>query len=201
MRDEARWQGCRIGGVGLPVRSTRPLHPSPCLGPLCGSRQEEGESRGPYSASNASSVAIWASISAREAGVSAAALARLGARLGDGGAGFEGEAAGVERAGARPGGHQTASSPHASRCQARSALPRRDRPEPRRPPVRELTQYRNDPRSAARAVRAAGFLRAVHPPGSRRDDRDPRHEIRGPFLRRVVRAHAGVARDLPAQRM
>jgi hypothetical protein len=48
-------------------------------------------------------------------------------------------------------------------------------------------------KSAARAVRAARFLRAVHPPCSGWNDGDARDHIFGPFLGGLVRAHAGVA--------
>src|SRR5271157_4793248 len=54
------------GLVRLECRFDRQGNPSPC--PL---RQGVRSSRGPYSASNASSIFIWASISSREAGVSA----------------------------------------------------------------------------------------------------------------------------------
>jgi hypothetical protein len=47
-------------------------------------------------------------------------------------------------------------------------------------------------KSAARAVRAAAFLRAVHPPCSGWNDGDARNHICGPFLGGFVRAHAGV---------
>src|ERR1700721_684181 len=58
-------------------------------------------------------------------------------------------------------------------------------------------------KSAARAVRAAAFLRAVHPPCSGWNYGDARDHICGPFLGGIVRAHAGVAGEhlaLPLQR-
>src|ERR1700722_1976827 len=48
-------------------------------------------------------------------------------------------------------------------------------------------------KSAARAVRAAAFLRAVHPPCSGWNDGDARDHICRPFLGGFVPAHAGLA--------
>src|SRR5271156_7125624 len=53
--------------------------------------------------------------------------------------------------------------------------------------------------SAARAIRASGFLRTVHTPYSGWEESDPRHQVRSPFLCCVVGAHAGVAGELFAQ--
>src|SRR5271170_40099 len=46
--------------------------------------------------------------------------------------------------------------------------------------------------SGSRAISAASFLRAVHAPCSRWNERDPRYHVRRPFFRSIFRAHAGI---------
>src|SRR3954466_14711158 len=57
---------------------------------------------------------------------------------------------------------------------------------------------RGGARSTSGAVGAARLLRAVHAPYPRWKDRDSCDHVCGPLVRRVIRAHAGVAGEHPA---